>query len=73
MFKDPNFAGKNRGGMILILGLAILGFSHSALEAQNTSVTGAVKNESGEPVAGALVKIGSADARLTFMDSSAYL
>lgn len=70
MFKDSNFVETNRGRMILILGLAIIGFSHSALEAQNTSLTGAVKSESGEPVAGALVKIRSADAHLTYMVAS---
>jgi len=54
--------------MILMMALAIMAFSRIALEAQNIgTVSGIVKYASGEPVAGAMVKVGSADLGLTFL------
>ena len=47
--------------------LAIISFSRLPLEAQNTILTGRVKDASGEPVVGALIKARSADLGLTFM------
>src|SRR6266478_2216640 len=55
-----------RGTVILIMALAILAASPLPLAAQNTGVTGAVKNASGEPVAGALVKIRNEERGLAF-------
>lgn len=37
------------------------------LQAQNTTITGVVKNASGQPVEGAYVRVRSADLNLTFM------
>src|SRR5258708_4473581 len=47
--------------------IAILTLSCLPLEAQNTMISGVVKNVSGQPVEGAFVRVRSADLGLTFM------
>jgi len=63
--------GKSRA-MISILVLVLIGFSSPVLHAQapmpaSSAINGLVKNASGEPVAGAYVKVRNAEAGLTFM------
>lgn len=67
MFKHSERANGNRAAVILVLLLTIITFSRFTVEAQNTTVTGVVKNASGEPLAGVLVKVRSADLGLGFM------
>ena len=57
----------NRGAGIVLMVLAILTFNHLPVQAQNTTVAGVIQNASGQPVAGALVKVHSADLGLGFM------
>ncbi len=52
---------------LLILFLCIAAFSRPAFSVQNSTVEGVVKNASGAPVAGAFVKVTSADTGLTVM------
>lgn len=67
VFKHFGLANGQRAALSLILALAIIAFGGLKLEAKDTAVTGVVRNASGQPVAGALVKVKSADSRLTFM------
>lgn len=67
MLSHIDLAKGHRGLVILIMALAMIGSSCLPLEAQNTTVTGVVQNASGEPVAGALVKVRSADLGLGFL------
>ncbi len=53
--------------LIFCMALAILAFNGLPLEAQNTTITGVVKNASGEPVEGAFVRVRSTDLGLTSM------
>ena len=62
-----DLAGGSRRAVVRMTALAILAFSRLPAEAQNTAVTGVVKNASGEPVAGAFVKVRGADSGLTFL------
>ena len=54
-------------GAVLVITLAILAFSAVPLEAQNTIITGVVRNALGQPVEGAMVRVRSAELGLTFM------
>jgi streptogramin lyase len=57
----------NRGLMILLMVL-IIASSHLTSEAQNSStITGIIKSASGEPVAGAFVKVRGSDSGLAYM------
>ena len=67
MFRHIDWAMGKRGAVILMLAMAIMACSRNASEDQNTTVTGVIHNASGEPVAGALVKVRSADLGLGFM------
>ena len=68
MLKNIDLAKGTRAAVILIMVLAIIASSRLTLAAQNTgTVTGIVKNTSGETVAGAFVKVRNADLGLTFM------
>ena len=67
MLGRSNLAKINRGAVILGMALAIVVSGCSTVETKNSAVTGVVKNASGEPVAGALVKVRSEDARLMYM------
>ncbi len=51
--------------VLLAILVVTLAFTRDVLQAQ--SITGIVKNVSGEPVAGALIKVSSAESGLTFM------
>jgi streptogramin lyase len=61
------FANRDRSVAVLVITLAVLAFSALRLQVQNTGITGVVKNASGQPVEGALVRVRSADLGLTFM------
>ena len=50
---------------MLMMALAMMGSDR--LQAQNSTLTGVVQDASGQPVAGALVKVKNSDAGLTFM------
>lgn len=52
---------------ILKMTVTMVALCASLLQAQNTTVAGVVRSADGEPLAGALVKVRSADSRLTFM------
>ena len=68
MLKHFNLAAGKRCTAILTMALAIVVSGRMTLLAQNqSSVTGVVKSASGEPVAGAYVKVKNPDAGLTFM------
>ena len=68
MLKRIGLARGNRGAAVLIATLAVVAYRPLPLAAQNkAAVTGVVKSASGEPMAGALIKIRSADSRLTFL------
>ncbi len=51
----------------LVVALAVIGFSHWTEESQSTTVSGVVRSAAGQPVAGALVKVRSAELGLGFM------
>src|SRR5262245_45476041 len=61
------FSKRNRSAVILVMLLAVLAFSWLPLDAQNTTVTGVVRNASGQPVEGAFVRVRNADSGLTVM------
>ena len=68
MTGHQNCSKVNRWAVILMLVVAIVAFSRSNLEAQNNAgISGAVKSATGESVAGAFVKVRSADLGLAFM------
>jgi virginiamycin B lyase len=52
---------------MIIMALAVLAGSRLPLKAQNTSITGILKNASGQPVSGALVKISSDEVGVGFV------
>src|SRR5262245_40186475 len=70
MLTVVEFAKASRRSAILIMVLVLVAFSQAPLEAQNTTITGVVKNASGQPVEGALVRVRSADLGMTFMVAS---
>ena len=67
MFRQIQFAKGNQEAVIRMIVLAIFAFTCPRSRAQNSTVSGTIKNASGEPVAGALVKVRSADSRLAYM------
>src|SRR3990167_2145161 len=67
MVRHLVLAKGNRGVVILMMVLAIIASSRLPLQAQNTTVAGVIQNASGQPVAGALVKVRSAELGLTFL------
>ena len=66
MLRHFIFAKGNRRTVVPVMVLVLLVFSRP-LEAQNTTVTGVVRNASGQPVEGAMIRVRSADLGLTFM------
>ena len=66
MLTGINPARGNRGAMMMVA-LAIMASSSLPLSAQNTGITGIMKNTAGEPVAGGLVKVRSEALGLGFM------
>ena len=62
-----NLAKRYRAAAILALVAAVIVIGPYTLKAQTSTVSGVVKSSSGEPVAGAFVRIRSADLGLTFM------
>lgn len=67
MFTHSELIKGNRGVVILVMALVIVASGRLPVQAQNTTVSGVVKNASGDPVVGALVRVRSADRGLTFM------
>ena len=68
MLRHIEFVRENRGIVILTLLLLLRTASGMPLEAQNTNtITGVVKNGSGEPVEGALVRVRSTEKGITVM------
>ena len=68
MLERIGLACGNRAATILITTLAVLAYKPLPLKAQyRAAVTGVVKSASGEPTVGALIRIRSADSRLTFL------
>ena len=68
MLERIGLARGNRAATILITTLALLAYEPLLLKAQYRAVvTGVVKSASGEPTVGALIRIRSADSRLTFL------
>jgi streptogramin lyase len=57
----------NRGTLILFLALTALAFSRPTAQAQNITLTGVVKSASGQPLAGAFVKVRNADLGVVYM------
>jgi streptogramin lyase len=53
--------------VVILRGFLITLFAAASLQAQNTTISGAVKNASGQPVEGAFVRVSSVDSGLTFM------
>src|ERR1700687_4360086 len=66
MSRHVNRARRNRGRLISTA-LVMIAFSRLPLEAQNTNISGILKNATGDPVAGALVKVRSEGPGLGFM------
>ncbi len=67
MFRHVLLPNGNRGAVVLMMVFLTMGSNLPPLEAQVTTVTGVVKNASGQPVAGALVKVKSADLGFSFL------
>jgi len=67
MLNPVKFGMNNRQRILLVIALSIAGLCCSAMEAQVTAVTGMLKDRSGQPVAGALVKVSSKELGLGFM------
>jgi len=68
VIRNIDIANETRRTAILIAALAIVAVTGSTAEPTTSNVTGVVKNASGQPVAGAFVKVASADSgRLTYM------
>ena len=67
MVSEMVWKSLHRKSAPLAMVLSVGAFSCALAVAQNNIVRGVVKNASGEPVAGAFVKVRSADARLTYM------
>ena len=63
---NGNLIGYRRRVMLAGV-LAVMASSTLALSAQNVTVAGVVKDPSGQPVAGAFIKIRSAESGLSFM------
>ena len=61
----PNMSNRER--VLVMTALALMGFGCLPLEAQNSSITGMLKDTSGQPVAGALVKVKSEELGLAFV------
>jgi len=67
VFNDVGWAKGKPARLILYLSIVTATFSGWVMGAGNTIITGIIKNASGQPVAGALVKVGSSETGLTFM------
>ena len=67
MLRHIKLAMVNCGVVVLIILAPLIASCRSPEEPQQPTITGVVKNASGEPVAGAFVKVGSADLGLSFM------
>ena len=72
MLQHCNLAEGRRVKVILILAMAAIPFSSITLEGQKTTaaggaVAGVIKNASGQPVAGAMVKVKNPNLGLSFM------
>ena len=67
MFRHIDRVKGKQGAVILLMALAIFASSRLPAAAQSTTVTGVIQNASGESLAGALVKVRSAELGLTFM------
>jgi len=67
MSKQIECAKRNRAAVVLLMLLGVIALSRVSLQAQNTIVSGVVKNASGTPVEGAMVRVRSTDLGLTFL------
>ena len=67
MSRRTDSARGSRAAMILVLAVAVIASGSFSLEAQNSGVTGVVRSASGDPVAGALVKVRSEKLGLGFL------
>src|ERR1700676_1682165 len=67
MLNPVKFGMNNRQRILVVIALSTAGLCCSAMEAQVTAVTGMLKDRSGQPVAGALVKGSSEKLGLSFM------
>src|SRR5437016_7685241 len=67
MFRQVESATRNRTAGALVATLMIVVLGCLPLEAQNTTIIGAVKTASGQPVEGAFVRVHRADSGLTFL------
>ena len=66
MLRQTSLAQRSRRAMEIVA-VAVIAFRCLPLAAQNTTITGVVKNAAGESVAGALVKVSSKESGLGFM------
>lgn len=53
--------------VLVMMALAVIGFGRAPLKAQNITITGMVKDTSGQPVVGALIKVRCEELGLAFM------
>lgn len=67
MFKPIEIAKRIRGAAGLGMAFVILAFGHLPLEAQNSTISGVIKDSAGQPVAGAFVRVRNAEKNLAFI------
>ena len=60
MFNPMAIAKRIRGVVVLGMALAVLAFGSLPLQAQNTTISGVVKDAAGQPVSGSFVRVRNA-------------
>jgi len=67
VLKPIEFAKKIRWAAELGMALVVLFFGQSPLQAQNSTISGVIKDSAGQPVSGAFVRVRNAEKNLAFI------